>query len=222
MRRSGDESDVCSHNEEAAVAQKTRVKTRARPITRKMAEQRAHLLREIVETLLFVGLVFIIVHFAIQTYRVADTSMTPQLQPDQLVVINKAAYVFSGPQRGDIVLVDDPTDPSKQYLERVIGIPGDTITVTVSTVQVNGVTLNEPYVHLASGSVESPTIVPPTKLGPNQFWVMNDSRSNVTDSRTFGPAPRSNIAGKAVLIFWPLSQLSGISTFPGVFAGVSK
>lgn len=199
-----------------------RHKAPARPVTRKMAEQRAHLMREIVETLLFVGLVFLIVHFAVQTYRVADTSMSPQLKPDQLVVVNKAAYLFSDPQRGDVVVFDNPSNVSQQLIERIIAIPGDTITITASTVAVNGVTLNEPYISVPSGQAQSTAIVPTKKLGPNQYWVMNDSRLTANDSRTFRELPRSNIVGKAVLIFWPLSQISGISTYPSVYSGVSK
>jgi signal peptidase I len=70
------------------------------PVTARLAsDKRAHVMREIVETLLFVGLVFLIVQFAIRPVRVVDSSMEPNLHPDQLLIVNRAAYLFSGPSR---------------------------------------------------------------------------------------------------------------------------
>ena len=186
--------------------------------------QRAHLKREIVETLLFVALIFVIVHFSIQTFRIPDASMHPALQPDELVVVNKAAYVIGSPARGDVVVFFDPTDPKLQNLliERVIGVPGDTITITPSSVILDGVTLKEPYVSLPVGGSENARIIPSLKLGPNQYFVMNDFRGQSPDSRTFGAIDRRNIIGKAVLVFWPLSHFGGVSDYSSVFAGIGK
>lgn len=200
------------------------VPVRSRPISRTVAEQRAHLMREIVETLLFVGLVFVIVHFTIQSYSISGTNMAPELKPGQIVVVNRVAYLIGNPGRGDVVLVVDPSDPhlKKQLLERVVAVPGDTVEVTASHILVNGVTLNEPYVHVADGVAQNPVILAPQKLGKHQYFVLNDNRLSTEDSRTFGPVDQSNILGKAVVIFWPLSQLSGVNNYSGVFNGVGK
>ncbi|HEV2404323.1 MAG TPA: signal peptidase I [Ktedonobacterales bacterium] len=197
---------------------------RSRPVSRTIAEQRAHLMREIVETLLFVALIFVIVHFTIQSFSISGTNMAPELKPGQIVVVNRVAYLFGSPGRGDVVLVVDPTDPhlKKQLLERVIAVPGDTVEVTASHIIVNGVTLNEPYVHVAAGVSQNPVILAPQKLGKHQYFVLNDNRLSAEDSRTFGPVDQSNILGKAVVVFWPLSQFSGINNFSGVFRGVGK
>ena len=197
---------------------------RSRPVSRTIAEQRAHLMREIVETLLFVALIFVIVHFTIQSFSISGTNMAPELKPGQIVVVNRVAYLFGGPGRGDVALVVDPSDPhlKKQLLERVIAVPGDTVEVTASHIIVNGVTLNEPYVHVAPGVSQNPVILAPQKLGKHQYFVLNDNRLSAEDSRTFGPVDQSNILGKAVVVFWPLSQFSGINNYSGVFRGVGK
>ena len=190
------------------------------------ALRRAHFMREVVETLLFVGLVFLIVHFAVNPYRVTGTNMAPQLQPDQIIVVNRVAYVFSGPSRGDVVVYVDPADTSKQLIGRVIAVPGDTIAITASGVQVNGVNLNETYVQEVTGGNGEPLVVANTKLKTDHYWIMNDSRlaedisGQFEDSRGFGPIARQNIIGRAAIIFWPLNNFSGISNFSNVFKGV--
>jgi len=205
----------------------------ARPMNRTAVTQRAHIMRELVETLLFIGLVLFIFHFTVQTFSIPDTSMQPALNPNQLVIVNKAAYWLASPQRGDVVLFVDPSDPhlQREYIERVIAVPGDTITITPTSVEVDGVTLHEPYVQVPYGVTENPIVVNHKKLGPNQYWLMDDSRVVRTpdgrllqadDSRDFGPVDRSNIRGKAVLVFWPLSQIHGISTYSSVFSGLHQ
>ena len=194
----------------------------SRPASQISAMQRAHLMREIVETLLFVGLIFVIVHFTIQTYRVPDTSMQPALTQDELVVVNKAAYLFGGASRGDVVVLVDPANLSQQFVERVIAVPGDTVTITASQVIVNNVTLNESYINVPDGVAENPAIVAPSKLGKDEYWVMNDSRLASNDSRTFGPIARGNIIGQAVVVFWPLKEFHGVPTYSSVFSGVGK
>lgn len=185
--------------------------------------KRAHLMREIVETLLFVALVFVIVHFAIQPYRISDVNMKPQLNPDQLVVVNKWAYLVGGPSRGDVVVFYDPTNLSQQLVERVIAVPGDTVTVSPASIIVDGVTLNEqPYAQVPDGVAPNARLVSDLKLGNNQYFVANDSRLVGSDSRSFGALSRNNIIGKAVLVFWPMSSFTGISTYPNVFSHIGK
>src|SRR5215469_16213297 len=105
--------------------------------TRLASDKRAHVMREIVETLLFVGLVFLIVQFAVRPIRVVDSSMEPHLYPNQLVIVNHAAYLLSGPSRGDVVVYNSPQNTSEELIGRVIAVPGDTISVSISAVTVN-------------------------------------------------------------------------------------
>src|SRR5262249_31550117 len=195
--------------------------------TRTAADRRAHLMRELVETLLFVGLIFLIVQFAIKPYRIVGLTMQPQLQPDQLVVVNRTAFLFAGPSRGDVVVYNNPANTSQQLIGRVIAIPGDRIAIGPNQVTLNGVTLNETYLDATSGANQSPVIIPQTPMGKDDYYVLNDNRlavdqatNKVQDSRTLGVVPRSNIVGKAVVVFWPPQSFGGISNFSNVFANV--
>lgn len=195
---------------------------RARRLNPTAADRRAQLAREIVEVLLFVAIVVIIVNVVVQTFLVQDVTMQPLLQPNQRTLVNKLAYFFGGPKRGDVVLVADPTNPSILVIRRIIALPGDTITLTATSVSVNGMTLNEtPYTGIPAGQAEN-NIITSLTLGQNQYYVMGDNRlqSATYDSRGFGVVPRPNILGKVLLVFWPFAQLHWMNTYPAVFAHV--
>jgi signal peptidase I len=187
--------------------------------------QRAHLARELVETLLLVGLIFVIVHFTIQSFSVGDTSMGTTLLPNQTVLVNTKAYIFGGPGRGDVVvLTTDPSNPNATIARRVVGIPGDTVAVSATSIIVNGVTLQESFIQVPPGSAQNSTLRAPIKLGSGQYFVLADSRlgSDSTDSRGFGPVPQSDIIGKAVMVFWPLSQFHWIDTHSSDYSNVKN
>jgi signal peptidase I len=198
------------------------LQTQKAPVSRTAAEKRAHLLREIVETLLFIGLVIVISQFAIGSFLVRDTRMSPQLQPDERIVVNKWAYLFGGPSRGDVVVYYDPTNlAAPPSFGRVVAVPGDRVTVTPSEIQVDGVALKESYVNVPSGVMPNATVLNDLKLGSNDYYILNDSRLNAADSRSIGAVPRSDIIGKAAFVFWPVKSIRGISNFPDVYKGVS-
>jgi signal peptidase I len=199
--------------------------TPARPVNRAVATQRAHLARELVETLLLVGLIFVIVHFTIQSFAVNDASMGAALQPGQTVLVNTKAYLFGGPGRGDVVVINtDPSNPNATIARRIVGLPGDTVAVSATKIIVNGVTLNEPFIQVPPGSGENSTLNPPVKLGPNQYFVLADSRigTDNTDSRTLGAVPMSDIIGKAVMVFWPVSQFHWIDTHADDYSNIKN
>jgi signal peptidase I len=194
---------------------------RTSTVNRSAAERRAHLMRELVEVLLFVGIVFAAVSVT-QSFGTVDTSMSPALDVGQRVLVNKSAYFIGNPGRGDVVLVADPQNPSQLLLRRVIGVPGDTILITATTLSVNGVSLDEhAYTGIAKGQPES-QIIDKVTLGQDQYWVMADQRLawSDTDSRTFGPLSRTYIFGKAELVYWPLRQLHWIDNYSSVFSTV--
>ena len=175
--------------------------------------KRSHLAREIVETIALTLIIFLVIRFAIQSYRVEGVSMQPGLQSDQYVLVNKMAYLFHAPERGDVIVFHFPLDTSKDFIKRVIGLPGDTISYTSTTVQVNGVVLNEPYISEKANPLgKNPFVVP-----PNEYFVMGDNRPASDDSRDWGYVPKDYIVGKAVMVYWPLNKWQLISTYPTVF-----
>jgi signal peptidase I len=211
-------------------------------IARRMrAEQRAHLVREIIETVLLTALVFLLVHFAIRSYSIHDVSMEPSLKPDQLAIVNSFAYLLGGPHRGDVVVLhhrDVPVaaagpgcSPERgsggkfdtcDVVMRVIAIPGDTVQITPVSVIVDGKTLVEPYIEVPPGQAENGIVKGPTKLGSNEYFVMGDNRLNSSDSRYWAaPLTRNDIVGRVVMVFWPLNQIHWLPNFSGVFSGLN-
>src|SRR5215469_6477467 len=112
----------------------------------KRSRSRSHLAREIVETIALTLLIFLAIHFTVQNYQISGTSMTNTLQDGQFVLVNKIAYLFHAPERGDVIVCHEPDEPSRDVIKRIIGLPGDKITLNSTDVWVDGVELNEPYI----------------------------------------------------------------------------
>jgi signal peptidase I len=169
--------------------------------------KRSHVLREIVEIVAITVLFFFLVRVLAQSYHVTDNSMQPGLSSDSDVMINKQAYLFRPPQRGDVIALHLPTNTSIDFLRRVIGLPGDTVQIDGTHVIVNGVTLNEPYV-----STNASPVVNTWKIPPDQYFVLGDNRPISKDSRFWGPIPKAYIVGKAILVYWPTNKLKIIDS----------
>ncbi|HEX9068948.1 MAG TPA: signal peptidase I [Ktedonobacterales bacterium] len=189
------------------------------PQSRTNVVQRAHLMREVIEVIIFVVLVFLIVHFALAVRTIVDPKMSPALKQGQWVAINQIAYIFGTPSRGELVLMADPSNNSNVMIRRVIGLPGDTITLTATTVAVNGVTLTESYVQANPGVPANP-VVGNFTVPKDSFYVLGDNRTEADDSRQFGMVPRQNISGKALAVYWPLSSFHFLSDYAAVFSNV--
>jgi signal peptidase I len=189
------------------------------------SKTQSHIIREVIETFILISLIFFAVHFSVQPFRVNGPSMQPGLHTDNLVVVNLLAYDFGSPQRGDIIVFHPPIpgDTGEYYVKRIIAIPGDTIQVTPKAVIVDSHTLKEPYINtLGPNGIENLNVVPPFKLGKDQYWVMGDNRTNSQDSRFFGPISRSSIIGKAEVVIWPMSSLEWLRNYSYVFAAVKQ
>jgi signal peptidase I len=179
---------------------------------------RSHLAREIVEIVALTLLIFIVVRFVLQTYHVDGASMQPGLTTQEYVMVNKTAYLFQSPERGDVIVFHYPHDTTQDYIKRVIGLPGDTIQTDNTHVWVNGKLLNEQaYISSSYNQIGNSWKVP-----PNQYFVMGDNRPVSEDSRSWGFVPRSYIVGKAALVFWPLNKIHFINTYPGVYTELTK
>lgn len=177
--------------------------------------RRSHLAREIVETLALALLIFLAVHFTVQNYQIDGPSMQNTLQNNQYVLVNKTAYIFHAPERGDIIVFHQPNQPNRDLIKRVIGLPGDKIMINSTDIWVNGVKLQEPYVFEQGNPNTTPLIVP-----PNTYFVLGDHRKVSEDSRYFGPVPKDDIVGKAVLIDWPISQWQILNTYSSVYSKI--
>jgi len=149
--------------------------------------------------------VFVIL-FIYQPVKVEGTSMMPTLDDQERIFINKFVYRFhfGNIARGDTVVFWFPGDPSKSYIKRVIGMPGDRVEVDQGKVIVNGQALVESYVppEFRDQSSMQPRVVP-----EDEYFVLGDHRSSSNDSRAWGMVPRRYVYGKAVFIYWPLDKM---------------
>ena len=128
----------------------------------------SHLGREIIEVAALIVVVIIVVHFLIQSYSVVDGDMQPALKQGQSVLVNKMAYLFHAPERGDVIAFHYPQDTTRDYIKRVIAIPGDTIEFDRNRVLVNGVILKESYI---------------SNPGNPMSWACNTSVGAITATR---------------------------------------
>ncbi len=155
------------------------------------------------DLILSVLLAFIVIVFLYQPVQVEGTSMMPHLENHERIFINKFTYRFRPIERGDVVVFRYPLDPSKSYIKRVIGLPGDVVSIRDGHVLVNDKPLSEPYVPPSYLDDQS---YAPVKVEANHYFVLGDHRSSSNDSRVWGTVDRQFIYGKAVLVYWPLGQ----------------
>jgi signal peptidase I len=196
--------------------------------------------RELAETLLLAALIFLAVRASFQNFRVEGASMEPSLQSGEYLIVNKLTYaeldlsifnwlpfyesgadpvrhLWNEPERGDVVVFRAPTSPNRDFIKRIIGLPGDTVLIDGSegTVQVNGKLLDETYIQgrtqcTQSGSPTCTFNVPPADsdaardaCGSDEcYFVLGDNRQNSSDSRGGWFVPRENIIGKTLLTYW--------------------
>ena len=173
-------------------------------------------------------LALLIKTFLVQAFFIPSGSMEPTLVPGDRVLVLKVPYYFSEPDRGDIIVFEDP-DPSgvpdrglvdgffhwmfeglgvqrpdsEDFIKRVVGTPGDVVSGREGQVYVNGEPIDEPYLTQPTDDF------PKTKVPPGELFVMGDNRGNSLDSRfSLGFVPIDNVIGKAELIIWPPGDLS--------------
>ena len=194
------------------------------------------LIRELIETVILALLIFLALQFSVQNFKVEGSSMQPTLEEGQYVVVNKVVYFHlspSGlrslfafdsdnqdrsifpirdPKRGDVIIFHFPLDVSRDFVKRVIGLPGDTVSIRQGQVFVNELMLEEPYV-----TRPDKTNMSPAKVGPNEYFVLGDNRRASNDSRDWGTVPTDNIIGRAWVSYWPLNQIHSLIAFPLTF-----
>ncbi|MBV9355449.1 MAG: signal peptidase I [Chloroflexi bacterium] len=188
---------------------------------------------ELLQTVILTLIIFLGVRAVVQNFRVEGASMEPTLTTGQYLLINKAAYfhventplehilpvtregstayLFGGPQRGDIVVFKAPTDPSKDFIKRVIGLPGDTVLIKNGQVFVNGERLDEPYIHFPA-SYTYPFDGQPKTIPDSTYFVLGDNRPNSSDSHLGWVVPVDNLVGRGWVSYWPPSDWGTIPT----------
>ena len=143
----------------------------------------------------------LVVTFVVQVARVEGQSMAPTLADQDRLIVNKLSYLFSEPQRGDIVMLFYPLDPDKSYVKRLIAEEGDAVRVVDGRVYVNEVALRDDFVPAEYRSHDDwgPEVIP-----EGYYFVMGDHRNGSSDSRHWGNVPKKYVVGKVQVRWWPV------------------
>ena len=171
---------------------------------------------EYLEVILIALLLTLVIRtFAVQAYRIPSGSMLETLQIGDQLLVNRLAYglfvpfkddpviSWSTPQHGDVIVFEYPMDPSKDFIKRVIGVPGDKVSMQDKVLYVNGVKMDEPYVQHIDASIDpGRDNFGPVEVPPGKYFVMGDNRDDSRDSRFWGFVGFNAIQGKAVVIYW--------------------
>jgi len=174
------------------------------------ASTASSLLRELAEVVVLAVILYFGISFAVQTVHVEGLSMFATLDDNDYLIADKIAYRLHAPQRGDIIILRPPTDDSKDFIKRVIALPGERLLIRDGQVFINGHRLNEPYLPENWTSQANWGAPDGVVMAPNQYFVMGDNRNRSQDSRTFGPIGRDRIDGRAWFRIWPLNNFGNI------------
>jgi len=155
---------------------------------------------DLLETIVLAVVLFFAINAVSARVRVDGFSMVPTLQDGEYVLVNRLAYRTKLPEHGDIIVFESPQTADLDLIKRVIGLPGDTVTISGGTVQVNGKPVSEPYI-AAAPIYNGEWSVPEGKL-----FVLGDNRNDSSDSHAWGLLPLENVIGKAILIYWPIPE----------------
>lgn len=155
--------------------------------------------REILLTVLIALVILTVVQVMVQSYVVQGESMEPSFHDGQRLMLNKISYRFSSPRMGDVIIFWPPVYTEKPYIKRVIGVPGDEVSILNGKLYLNGMLVDEPdYIPSLPTYLRIVEVVP-----EGQYFVMGDNRTNSSDSRSWGMVRRKDILGKVWLSYWP-------------------
>jgi signal peptidase I len=158
--------------------------------------------------------------FVVQTFYIPSGSMLPTLQVGDRILVSKLSYHLHGVGRGDIVVFARPPLEEQacagplvnDLVKRVVGLPGETISLSRGQVEVNGKVVSEPWLHNQPITFPGPgatsySLNRPFKVPAGEYFLLGDNRESSCDSRYWGPIPRSLIVGKVVFRIWPITRL---------------
>ncbi len=166
---------------------------------------------ELLETVRFVvvavAFVFIIRTFIAQPFIVSGDSMIPTFHNGEYLIVDELSYRFSEPKRHDTIILHYPLEPQKYFIKRIVGLPGETVQFEGARIRITPTDgsepfmLDEPFVKNQSSDFLTVT------LGPDEYYVLGDNRSASSDSRRWGPLPRTDIVGKPIVRLFPISRI---------------
>lgn len=157
--------------------------------------------------------------FVVQAFKIPSGSMEPTLEIGDHILVNKFIYgikipfthlsfgAWEQPQKGDVIVFIYPLEPEKDFIKRVIGVPGDTVKIVNKQLFINGVEANDPHAvykegTLLPGDIQKRDNFGPITVPPGKIFVLGDNRDRSLDSRFWGYVPLEDVKGKAFIIYW--------------------
>ena len=168
-------------------------------------------LREILIIIAVAIGIFFLLQTTVQSFVVVGASMEPAFEQGQRLLVNKAAYRFREPQRGEVIVFHPPGNQRDDYIKRIIALPGDTVKIEKGVVYVNGSKLSEPYINTEDPPKYS---LRQQTIPDNNYFVLGDNRNNSNDSHKGWTVEDEAIIGKAWLSIWPPNQWGLIAHYP--------
>lgn len=163
-------------------------------------------LTELIEFTAIVGAIVVVLHFFVaEPHKVSGSSMVPNFLDGDYIITDKVTKQFSPLQRGEVIILKNPREPSVAFIKRIIGLPGEKIKVANNQVYINGQPLTEPYLPPGTntfGGAYLPEGEEKT-VPANYYFVMGDNRTASSDSREWGPVDKSLVIGHPFLRYWP-------------------
>lgn len=161
---------------------------------------------DILEVIVLAVAIFLFVYLLIlQPHKIRGASMDPNFPDGEYLLTDKVSYRFGEPKRGDVIVFKAPPTPDEEFIKRIIGLPGDKVSVKNGKVYINEKLLEEQYLdpslYTSAGNfpVEDGTITVPQ----DEYFVLGDNRDHSSDSRAWGFVPKKKITGRAWLVYWP-------------------
>jgi signal peptidase I len=197
----------------------------AEKIETKATSQMSSIVREFIEAILLALVVFVAIQTSVQNFKVEGSSMQPTLEGGQYLLVNKLVYfkidqerlsriipfwkvdnsdesfAVHPPKSGEVIVFHFPRDHSRDFVKRVIGVPGDWVEIRRGTVYVNGGSLDEPYI-----TAHDYQDMGQVFMDEKEYFVLGDNRRGSNDSRNWGSVPEALILGKVWIVYWPLSN----------------
>lgn len=182
--------------------------------------------KDIIEALVLAVVVFMLLQTTVRNFKVDGSSMDPTLEGGQYLLVNRLVYLqfdlqrlsrivpfwqaddrssryaIHAPNRGEIIVFQFPRDPSKDFVKRVVGLPGELIEIRNGRVLVDGNVLEEPYLAAKDNSNSAAR-----RLEEGEYYVLGDNRAHSNDSRSWGPVPEANLRGKVWMVYWPAPEI---------------
>ena len=202
----------------------------------------ARVVRELLEAFILALIVFLVIQNSVRNFRVEGSSMHPTLKSGEYLLVNKLVYfpvdtqrlsriipfwkvdrsadpfAARAPQRGEVIVFRFPgPGPPKDFVKRVIGLPGEEVAIRQGHVYIDGALLEEPYITNKDNSSVDPML-----LGAKQYFVLGDNRRSSNDSRNWGPVPEKNVLGKVWFVYWPFSELQLLDSFSSLAQGALR